>query len=72
MVFHRMLKLAALPISVVFVQDGPERPALKRGIEVRASDHFMVDAMEDLATALGFQWRKVRIAMFQSMFCYSH
>ncbi|KLO13155.1 PIN domain-like protein [Schizopora paradoxa] len=56
MVFHKMLKLSSLPVSVVFVQDGPERLPVKRGIQVRLTPHSLINGMKNFAQALGFQW----------------
>ncbi len=61
MALHKMLRLAGLPISVIFVQDGPDRPAVKRGVHVQTTPHFLLHGMKDFAQALGFKWKKVCI-----------
>lgn len=52
-------KLAELPIAVVFIFDGPERPETKRGTKVIDSEHWMIPHLKKMADGFGFKWHMV-------------
>ena len=53
-IFYRLGQLAALPVIPVFVFDGPQRPARKRGGAAFVRDHPLGDGMKQLIQAFGF------------------
>ncbi|GJE89507.1 PIN domain-like protein [Phanerochaete sordida] len=52
--FHRLCRLAAMPVCAVFVFDGPDRPAVKRNTRVDTEDHYLTAPFKELIGALGF------------------
>ncbi len=56
---YRLARLLAVSASVVFVFDGPGRPAFKRGRNVVPADHWLVTDFKDMATAFGFDVHQV-------------
>ncbi|KAJ3546636.1 hypothetical protein NMY22_g1973 [Coprinellus aureogranulatus] len=53
--FFRLCKLLHVPAVFVFVFDGPERPAVKRGTQVQSDRPlWWVDTAKDLIQAFGF------------------
>ena len=59
-IFHQLARLSQLPISAVFVFDGVERPATKRGKRVLTKAHWLAHDMQALINAFGFYWYTVR------------
>jgi len=53
-IFHRLLRLFGLPIIVIVVFDGPDRPKFKRSKRVITKDHFLTVGTKALAEAFGF------------------
>ncbi|OSD07465.1 PIN domain-like protein [Trametes coccinea BRFM310] len=54
--FYRLAMLAERPVHVVFVSDGPERPAIKRKTRVKTTPHWLLEGMQLLAEAFGYDW----------------
>ncbi|KAH9913405.1 PIN domain-like protein [Fomitopsis serialis] len=54
--FFWLARLLRLPIHAIFVFDGPERPAIKRGKRVVKMGHWMVDAMKNFIDAFGYEY----------------
>lgn len=59
-VFARCVRLAQLPLTPVFVFDGPYRPKVKQHKSVVGDHHGLVPDMQELFTAFGFCWVQVR------------
>ncbi|KAF7965283.1 hypothetical protein HWV62_44687 [Athelia sp. TMB] len=53
--FWRLTHLLSLPLAIIFVFDGPDRPKLKRGKQVKGTPHWMETATKALIEAFGFQ-----------------
>ncbi|CAL1697972.1 unnamed protein product [Somion occarium] len=45
------------PFLPLFVFDGPKRPKVKRGKRISGKDHWMVQGMQKIIDAFGFEWR---------------
>ncbi|KAJ2989265.1 hypothetical protein NUW54_g8841 [Trametes sanguinea] len=56
MFFYRLAMLAERPVHLVFVADGPSRPAIKRKTRVKTAPHWMLDGMQRLVEAFGYDW----------------
>ncbi|KAI0721350.1 hypothetical protein C8T65DRAFT_631401 [Cerioporus squamosus] len=54
--FYRLAMLAERPIHAVFVVDGPQRPAYKRGKKVRTPPLWLTGGLRRLVEAFGFAW----------------
>ncbi|KAJ7439712.1 PIN domain-like protein, partial [Mycena galericulata] len=54
--FYKLAYLLSLPLRVVFVFDGPERPELKRGARVLAKDHHLNIPFQELILAFGYHF----------------
>ena len=52
--FYRLARLAALPVAVVFVFDGPSRPAIKWDRAVLQGEYFLATHLKEFANAFGF------------------
>jgi holliday junction resolvase YEN1 len=59
MIFFRLIKFLKMPILPLFVFDGPKRPATKRGKRIGGKDHWMIQGVQEMMTAFGFEWRRV-------------
>lgn len=58
LLFFRLVRLLALPVTPVFVLDGGARPAIKRGVPVQGGVHPLEAPFEGLVRAFGFvHWR---------------
>jgi Holliday junction resolvase YEN1 len=57
--YFRLARLLKLPVTAVFVFDGPKRPAVKRGKQVRPKPHWLTHGLEALVTAFGFHSHQV-------------
>jgi Holliday junction resolvase YEN1 len=57
--FYRAARLLSLPICVVFVFDGPARPAIKRGTKVLTHGHWLTGSFQKLIEAFGYHWYMV-------------
>ncbi|PCH43040.1 hypothetical protein WOLCODRAFT_164194 [Wolfiporia cocos MD-104 SS10] len=55
--FFRCTRLLSAPFLPLFVFDGPKRPAHKRGKRISGKDHWMVQGMQAIISAFGFEWR---------------
>lgn len=60
LLFYRLAKLLTLPVLPLFVFDGPERPAWKRGKQVKGKQHAIEHPFTQLIEAFGFQWCRAR------------
>lgn len=58
LLFYRLAKLLALPVLVLFVFDGPDRPAWKRGKQVKGRQHAVEQPLTELIEAFGFSWMR--------------
>ncbi|KAF7979241.1 hypothetical protein HWV62_43214 [Athelia sp. TMB] len=54
--FWRLCHLLSMPVAAVFVFDGPGRPDVKRGKNVRGTPHWMTAGAQSLIKAFGFQY----------------
>ena len=52
--FYRIACFRKLPIHLVFVFDGENRPALKRGINVRVKAHALTNSFQELIEQYGY------------------
>jgi holliday junction resolvase YEN1 len=52
--YYRLARLLMLPVTAIFVFDGPKRPAVKRGKKVRAKPHWLTNGFRELVAAFGF------------------
>ncbi|KAJ7187686.1 PIN domain-like protein [Mycena pura] len=52
--FYRLARLLSLPTRVVFVFDGPERPATKRGVQVLTQGHRLTAPFLELIHEFGY------------------
>ncbi len=59
--FSRLAMLAERPIHAVFVADGTQRPAYKRGTEVKPAHVWLTDGLRRMVEAFGFVWIEVCI-----------
>ena len=57
--FFRCTRLMEKPLLPLFVFDGPKRPEIKRGKRISGKNHWMVQGMQEIITAFGFEWRMV-------------
>lgn len=58
--FSKLLRLSRLPVHLIFVFDGNQKPAVKRGTQVINREHFLYRAMISFIKAFGFQHHTVR------------
>ncbi|KAH8084922.1 hypothetical protein BXZ70DRAFT_567030 [Cristinia sonorae] len=54
--FFRCTRLMRSPYLPLFVFDGEERPNEKRGKRITGSHHWMVQGMQKMIEAFGFEW----------------
>lgn len=54
--FARCSRLLALPIMPLFVFDGPNRPKIKCGKNVRENPHWLTEGMKEMLDSLAFPW----------------
>ncbi|TCD62246.1 hypothetical protein EIP91_007142 [Steccherinum ochraceum] len=54
--FFRCTRLMKMPFLPLFVFDGDERPGEKRGKRISGKDHWMVQGMQSIIQAFGFEW----------------
>lgn len=52
--FGRLAHLAKIPVTPVFVFDGPSRPKIKRGKQVGVIPHWLTQRFVELVEAFGF------------------
>ncbi|KAI0651272.1 hypothetical protein C8Q79DRAFT_897924 [Trametes meyenii] len=55
--FFRCARLMSMPFLPLFVFDGPKRPEMKRGKRISGKNHWMVQGMQEMIMAFGFEWR---------------
>ncbi|KAH9922332.1 uncharacterized protein BXZ73DRAFT_79728 [Epithele typhae] len=55
--FFRCTRLMSMPFLPLFVFDGPKRPEVKRGKRISGKNHWMVQGMQEIIAAFGFEWR---------------
>ncbi|EED81098.1 predicted protein, partial [Postia placenta Mad-698-R] len=55
--FFKCTRLMSAPFLPLFVFDGPNRPAVKRGKRISGKNHWMVQGMQNIIDAFGFEWR---------------
>ncbi|KAH9948473.1 hypothetical protein B0H21DRAFT_876090 [Amylocystis lapponica] len=55
--FFRCTRLMSAPFLPLFVFDGPKRPEIKRGKRISGKNHWMVQGMQEIINAFGFEWR---------------
>ncbi|TBU30914.1 PIN domain-like protein, partial [Dichomitus squalens] len=55
--FFRCTRLMGMPFLPLFVFDGPKRPEIKRGKRISGKNHWMVQGMQEIISAFGFEWR---------------
>lgn len=65
--FHRLCRLAAMPVCAVFVFDGPQRPVIKRKTRVVTKEHYLTEPFKELVEMLGFEcWTVCRLHLYLS------
>lgn len=52
--FYQVCRLIALPIIPVIIFDGPDRPSLKRGTNIKTAPHALQSAYVQLLKAAAF------------------
>ncbi|TDL24373.1 PIN domain-like protein [Rickenella mellea] len=52
--YYRLASLASLPVTPLFVFDGAQRPACKRGKKTAGPEHWMADPLRKFIDAFGF------------------
>ncbi|KZT64851.1 PIN domain-like protein [Daedalea quercina L-15889] len=55
--FFKCTKLMSAPFLPLFVFDGPKRPEVKRGKRISGKNHWMIQGMQEIINAFGFEWR---------------
>jgi hypothetical protein len=61
--FYRLCRLLTLPIIPIFVFDGPDRPKVKRGINVKTTKpHWLSTPLKKFIDAFSFFWYTVSIS----------
>ncbi|CCM02117.1 uncharacterized protein FIBRA_04194 [Fibroporia radiculosa] len=55
--FFKCTRLMSAPFLPLFVFDGPKRPEVKRGKRISGKHHWMVQGMQRIIDAFGFEWR---------------
>lgn len=68
--FWRLTHLLSLPVAVLFVFDGPDRPGIKRGKQVKGTPHWMENGAKSFIEAFGFQHITVRPIPFYFIFAH--
>ncbi|OSD07359.1 hypothetical protein PYCCODRAFT_602836 [Trametes coccinea BRFM310] len=58
--FYRLAMLAERPLHIIFVNDGPSKPAIKRGKRVKLAPHWLTEGMRRYVDAFGFAWFDVK------------
>ena len=58
--FYRLATILAMPAHAFFVFDGPARPQVKQGRQVRGRTHWLACHFQELLNTFGFQWHEVR------------
>ena len=58
--FFKCTRLMSAPFLPLFVFDGPKRPEVKRGKRISGKNHWMIQGMQEIINAFGFEWRMVR------------
>lgn len=53
--FSKLLHLSKLPVHLVFVFDGDQKPAIKCGVRVVKHEHFLYKGMVSFIEAFGFE-----------------
>ncbi|KAJ7093974.1 PIN domain-like protein [Mycena belliarum] len=54
--FSRCSRLYRLPFIPVFIFDGADRPAMKRGKVIRGNDHWLTAPFQRMLDGFGFDW----------------
>ena len=63
--FYCLCRLLTLPIIPIFVFDGPDRPKVKRGINVKTTKpHWLSVPLKKFIKAFGFYWYMVSITSY--------
>lgn len=53
--FNKLVRLSKLPVQIIFVFDGNQRPDIKRDTRVIDREHFLYKGMVQFIEAFGFQ-----------------
>jgi Holliday junction resolvase YEN1 len=67
---YRFCHYLKLPVTLVFVFDGDERPSIKRGGKVVAERPWIVDRLKELINGFGFYSHQV--CLFLPVIMYSY
>jgi Holliday junction resolvase YEN1 len=71
--FYRLCRLLTLPIIPVFVFDGPDRPKVKRGVNVKTGkSHWLSSPFKKFIEVFGFFWYMVSFASCDLGFLFKH
>jgi len=61
--FYRLCHLLTLPIIPVFVFNGPDRPKVKRGVNVKmGKSHWLSSRFKKFIEVFGFFWYMISVA----------
>jgi XPG N-terminal domain len=63
-IFYKLVKFLEVPVTPLFVFDGPARPSTKRGKRVIAKPHWLTEPFKDLLDAFGFPYYTVSVCQF--------
>ena len=66
--FYRLCRLLTLPIIPIFVFDGPDRPKVKRGVNVKTKSHWLSSPFKNFIEVFGYFWYMVSFASYDLVF----
>lgn len=66
--FYQLCQFSMAPVTLIFVFDGPQRPAIKRGKRVVHHPTRIVEHVKKLITAFGYYFYEVRVSVPISVF----
>lgn len=58
-IFDKLLRLAMLPVSVLLVEDGLDRPYCKKENIFITDGYALLEDAKNLTETFGFEWKKV-------------
>ena len=67
--FYRLCRLLTLPIIPVFVFDGPDRPKVKRGVNVKTGkSHWLSSPFKKFIEEFSYFWYMVSLTSYDLIF----
>ena len=58
-IFYKLANLLQIPVTPLFVFDGPERPSVKHNVNVIKKSNWLTQPMQDLLDVFGFAYHIV-------------